>query len=163
MPEENGRTDFGSALLDLLEALLIPNWGDLIAFVPLLLILGVVGPVLTLLVVYALYIRFTTPRGRVRTGEPEPMPAPRTADGTPSYPPNVPYCQNHELIYPANAHECEIDAEELLVRCPVDATTRVASQNLCRTCGTRYELGASLAPVMVRRNGRPPEGGAAVA
>jgi hypothetical protein len=39
----------------------------------------------------------------------------------------------------------------------------VAGQQLCRTCGTRYQLGASMAPLVVRRRGRPPEGGAAVA
>jgi hypothetical protein len=51
----------------------------------------------------------------------------------------------------------------LYVRCPVDDMTRVASQDLCRVCGTRYQLGAALSPVVVQRSGRPPEGGAAVA
>jgi hypothetical protein len=163
VPEETVRTDFGTRLLELLEALLIPDWGDLMAFVPWLLILGVVGPLLTLLVLYWLYVLIKAPRGRVRTDEPQPVPAEHGPGGTPQYPPNTPYCQRHELLYPAKARTCEIDGEELLVNCPVDGTTRVAGQPLCRGCGTRYELGASMAPVVVRRRGRPPDGGAAIA
>ena len=163
MPEETAGTDFGTRVLELLEALLIPDWGDLIAFMPLLLILGVLGPALTLLLVYWLHVRIKTPRGRVRTDEPEPISASYAADGTPIYPPNTPFCPTHELIYPATAQTCEIDGEELLVRCPVDDTTRVAGQQLCRACGTRYQLGASLAPIVVKRHGRPPDGGAAIA
>jgi hypothetical protein len=154
---------FGPRFLELLEALLIPDWTDLMAFVPFLLILGLVGPVLTLLVLYWLYVRISTPRGRVRVDDPAPVPARHAADGTPIYPPNTPYCQTHELVYPPTVRNCEIDGQELHVRCPVDEMTRVASQEVCRSCGTRYQLGASLAPVIVRRHGRPPEGGAAVA
>lgn len=162
MPEETGH-DFGTSLLELLEGLLIPDWGNLITFVPLLLILGVVGPLLTLLVLYWLVVSVRAPRGRVRTDEPAPVAAQHAADGTPIFPPNAPYCPTHELIYPATARECEIDGEDLLVRCPIDDMTRVASQQLCRACGTRYQLGASLAPVVVKRHGRPPDGGAAIA
>lgn len=132
-------------------------------FLPWLLIFGLVGPALTLLLLYWLYVMIKAPRGRVRTGEPEPVPARHAADGTPIYPPNTPYCQRHELLYPPTQRTCEIDGEELHVNCPIDGTTRVASQQLCRGCGTRYQLGASMAPVVVRRHGRPPDGGAAVA
>ena len=99
----------------------------------------------------------------MRTEEPEPTPAPIGEDGQPTFPANVPYCAPHALIYPATARTCDVDGGELLVRCPVDDNARVASQQLCRVCGTRYQLGASLAPVAVRRRGHPPEGGAAIA
>ena len=163
MPEEPVTTDFGTRLLELLEALLIPDWGDLITFLPLLLVFGLIGPVLTLLFLYWAYVRLTSRRGRVRIDDPQPEPASRTADGAPIYPPNVPYCPTHELVYPAAATNCDVDREELLVRCPVDDMTRVAGQQVCRVCGTRYELGASLPPAVVTNHGRPPEGGAAVA
>ncbi len=163
MPEEETATDFGSRLLELLEALLIPDWTDLMGLVPILLILGLLGPVLTLLVLYWLYMRISSRRGRVRTDDPEPLAAPTDANGNATYPPNIPYCQRHALLYPPTMRRCEIDGEELLVRCPVDGMIRVASQQVCRACGTRYELGASLAPVVVRRHGRPPDGGAAIA
>jgi hypothetical protein len=99
----------------------------------------------------------------VRIADPEPVEAVQLSDGSYDYPPNAPYCPTHNLIYPATARECPIDGEELQVRCPVDGSVRVASQQLCRTCGTRYQLGASLTPVVVGRRGTPPAGGAAVA
>jgi len=152
-----------TAFLEWLQTILVPDWTGLINLMPLLLIFGVIGPALSLLAVYWLYVTFSTRRGKVRMDEPSPMPAERADDGSPIFPPNVPYCATHALIYPPNARECEIDHEDLLVRCPVDETVRVAGQSLCRTCGTSYKLGASLAPVVVRRRGRPPAGGAAIA
>ena len=152
-----------TAFLEWLQTILIPDWNGLIQLLPILLILGVVGPGLTLLGLYWFYVVATSRRGKVRIDDVNPTPAERAADGTPAYPPNVPYCATHELLYPPTAKTCEIDGEELRVRCPVDDVVRVASQPICRSCGTRYELGASLAPIAVRRRGRPPAGGAAVA
>ena len=85
------------------------------------------------------------------------------ADGTPIFPPNVPYCVEHELIFPPTARNCSVDGDLLIVRCPVDDNVRTADEQICRVCGTRYQLGASVAPVAVRRSRQPPEGGAAVA
>ena len=152
-----------TAFLDWLATILIPDWNGLISLLPLMLILGVLGPALSLLALYWLLNSATRRRGKVRIDEPQPEAAPRAADGTPIYAANVPYCPTHTLLYPPTYRECEIDGEELLVSCPVDETVRVASQQLCRTCGTRYQLGASLAPVVVRSHGRPPAGGAAIA
>ncbi len=152
-----------TAFLNWLQTILVPDWNGLINLLPILLILGVLGPGFTLLAVYWMYVRMTTKRGKVKIDEPTPELAAGAADGTPIYPPNVPYCPTHALIYPATSRECEIDREELMVRCPVDETVRVAAQSLCRTCGTAYQLGASLAPVVIRRHGRPPAGGAAIA
>jgi hypothetical protein len=156
-------TDPWTAFLEWLSTILIPDWNGLFALLPILLILGVTGPILTFLALYWLYHRFTDRRGRVRRSEREPVPAPVGDDGLPAYPANAPYCPTHQLLYPPTTHHCEIDREPLLVRCPIDETTRPAGQQLCRVCGTRYQLGASLAPVVVRRTGQPPEGGAAVA
>jgi hypothetical protein len=152
-----------TAFLDWLSTILIPDWNGLIQLMPILLILGLVGPGLTFLALYWIYVRMTTSRGRVKIDEPEPLAAQEGPDGTYAYPANAPYCPTHHLVYPGTVRECAIDGEELLVRCPVDASVRVASQQLCRTCGTRYQLGASLAPVVIRRRGSPPAGGAAVA
>jgi hypothetical protein len=152
-----------TAFLQWLQTIIVPDWNGLIGLLPLLLIFGLVAPVLSLLVLYWLYVRLSTHRGRVRIDEPEPVPAPIGADGLPIYPANQPYCPTHAVIYPATTRVCAIDGEELQVRCPVDGTVRVAAQQVCRTCGTRYQLGASLAPVVVRRRGTPPAGGAAVA
>lgn len=152
-----------TAFLSWLSTILIPDWNGLISLLPILVILGVTGPGLSLLMLYWLYHAFTDRRGRVRHAEREPVPAPVGDDGLTAYPANAPYCPTHELLYPANARNCSVDNEELLVRCPIDQTTRAASQSLCRVCGTRYQLGASLSPVVVSRQGQPPEGGAAIA
>jgi hypothetical protein len=155
--------DAWTAFLQWLSTILIPDWNGLIGLLPILLIVGVVGPGLTILALYWIYVRLNDRRGRVRTDEPQPLAIAPAADGTYAYPANVPYCPTHHLAYPPTARECTIDREELLVRCPVDDSVRVAGQQLCRTCGTRYQLGASLAPIVVRRRGTPPAGGAAVA
>ena len=152
-----------TAFLNWLSTILIPDWNGLIGLLPLLLIVGVLGPGLTLLALYWLYVTASRKRGKVRYDEPEPRVAELGDDRQPIYPANAPYCPTHALIYPATTRVCEIDGEELLVRCPIDETVRVAGQELCRTCGTRYQLGASLAPVVIRRHGRPPAGGAAIA
>lgn len=152
-----------TAFLNWLSTILIPDWNGLIGLLPLLLIAGVVGPMLSLLALYWMFNKAARKRGKVRYSEPEPSAAPLGDDGLAMFPANAPYCPTHSLIFPPTVRVCEIDGEELLVRCPIDETVRVAGQELCRTCGTRYQLGASLSPVVIRRHGRPPEGGAAIA
>ena len=78
-------------------------------------------------------------------------------------PANVPYCSTDALLYPARARRCEVCGQELTVRCPVDDTLRPAGDPLCRTCGTKFVLGAASTALTVRRPAGPPEGGAAVA
>ena len=150
-------------LLSLLEQLIIPDWGDLVGLLPLALMFGLIGPILSLLALAWLHHRVTRRKGRVRIADPEPVAAERDASGEVLVSPNVPFCPRHGLIYPPHATECAVDREELMVRCPVDETLRSARQQVCRACGTKYVLGASQSPVTVRRIGRPPEGGAAIA
>jgi len=152
-----------TAFLTWLQTIIIPDWSGLISLLPVLIILGVVGPALSLLAAYWVYVLASNRRGKVRIADPEPMPVPELSDGTYDYPPNAPYCPTHHLVYQPTARECPIDSEELQVRCPVDGSVRVASQQVCRTCGTRYQLGAALSPVVVTRRGAPPAGGAAIA
>ena len=161
MPEQP--VDAWTAFLDWLSTILIPDWNGLIGLLPILLILGVVGPGLSLLAVYWIYVRLNRRSGKVRWDDLVPVAVEAGADGTYSYAANVPYCPTHHLAYPATARECAIDGEELRVRCPIDDAVRVAGQQVCRSCGTRYELGASVAPIAIRRRGTPPAGGAAVA
>jgi len=155
--------DAWTTFLDWLSSLLIPDWNGLIHILPVLVIIGLTGPILSLLLFYWLYHAFIDRGGRVQIGELEPIAAAHRPDGTPIFPVNTPYCVEHELIYPAKARTCDVDGAELIVRCPVDDNARVAGEQLCRVCGTRYQLGASLAPVVVKRRRNPPEGGAAIA
>lgn len=149
--------------LDLLTKAIVPDWSGLIALLPFLVLVGVLGPILNLLVLAWLYHAFTKRRARVRVSEAEATVAPRDADGAPVYPVNTPYCPTHALIYPASRTRCEIDGLDLAVRCPVDGTLRDASAQVCEACGTRFVLGAVSTSELVRRTAGPPEGGAAIA
>ena len=155
--------DAWGQILEWLQGVIIPDWNGLIALLPILLVLGLTGPILSLLALYWLYHAFIDRGGSVNIEELGPTTAERRADGSPIFPPNVPYCIEHELIFPATARNCSVDGDLLTVRCPVDDNVRTADEQICRVCGTRYQLGASLAPVAVRRRRQPPEGGAAIA
>jgi hypothetical protein len=152
-----------TAFLDWLETVMVPDWTALIGLLPVFIVLGVLGPGLSLLVLYHLYHRFTRRKGRVRLAEIDARPAERDEAGEPIFPPNVPFCPTHALVHPPQDRSCAVDGEELSVLCPIDRAPRPASQQTCRTCGTKYVLGASNVALTVRRSGRPPEGGAAVA
>jgi hypothetical protein len=156
-------TDPWTAILDFLQTVIVPNWTELISMLPFFLLIGVVGPLLSLVMLmwawYALHRR----RGRIRITEPEPVLASRDRNGNPVFPPNVPFCDDHALLFPVSRTTCEVDGAELSVVCPVDGTVRPAAEQLCRACGTRYVLGATRTAVAIRRTGRPPKGGAAIA
>jgi hypothetical protein len=130
---------------------------------PLFLVLGVVGPLLTLIVVMWLWHLLTRQRARVRVGLPEPTAAGLDGEGQPVFPANVPYCPEHALIHPPDRVTCQVDRADLAIRCPVDGTVRAASIQTCTACGTRFILGKGRTPLLVERSSRPPDGGAAVA
>ena len=163
MPEPAAERDWWTSVLETLETFIVPDWSAVIAMLPIFVVLGVVGPGLTLLALLWMHWRFTRQNGRVRIVEPTPVIAERNDAGELLVGPNVPFCNEHGLIYPVTARTCEVDGRELSVRCPVDGTNRGARQQICRACGTRYVLGASSSPALVRRTGSPPPGGAAVA
>jgi hypothetical protein len=152
-----------TGFLEWLTTVMVPNWEELIAMLPFFLILGVIGPLLTLIVLMWAWHFVTRRKGRVRIAEPQAVPAPRGASGDPLFPVNVPYCPTHALVYPPSQRRCAIDGEDLQVSCPVDGTSRSASIQECGGCGTRFVLGATVSPVLVQPVRRPPSGGAAAA
>ena len=152
-----------SAFLDWLTTVLVPDWGELIALLPYVLVGTIVGPILTLLALMWGWHLVTRRRGRVRHAEVQARPASRGHDGLASFPPNVPYCEEHALIYPPRARHCEIDGAGLVVACPVDGTSRAAEIETCSACGTTFKLGATAGASVVASSGGPPQGGAAIA
>jgi hypothetical protein len=156
-------TDPWTAFLDWLTTVLVPAWGELISLLPVVLVGTLVGPILTLILLMWAWYLVKRRRGRVRRGEPPPVPAPLDAEGKPVYPPNTPYCEKHRLIFPPRARECSLDGADLVVACPVDGSVRRAVIETCRVCGTRYKLGASAPTSVVLAPDGPPEGGAAIA
>jgi hypothetical protein len=152
-----------TAFLDWLTTVIVPDWGELVGMLPFFLILGVVGPIVTLIALMWIWDLMKRERARVEVEDPDVTAAPRDAAGLPVFPANVPFCQEHALVYPPSQVRCQVDGSDLSVRCPVDDTVRLALEQTCRACGTRYVLGAARVPGLVRRTGRPPSGGAAVA
>jgi hypothetical protein len=152
-----------SAFLDQLTKVLVPDWSGLVTLLPFLIIIGVIGPILTLLALAWVWHWITARRARVSVREPEAQLAESDAGGQPSFPANVPYCGEHGLVFPPSAVRCTVDGADLSVRCPVDHTVRDAGIQTCTACGTRYVLGAASTSALVGRTVGPPPGGAAVA
>lgn len=156
-------SDPWTAFLDWLTTVLVPDWSELIGLMPIVVVAGLVGPIVTIILLLWAWHALSRRRGRVQRAEPAPTVAQLDAAGAPVFPPNVPYCEEHALIYPARARWCDIDRADLSVVCPVDGTVRVADVDVCPACGTRFTLGATATALTVRSSDGPPEGGAAVA
>jgi hypothetical protein len=152
-----------SAFLDWLTSVVVPDWNELVGMMPFFVVMGLVGPILTLMALMWLWYAWHRPRAHVERREIEARPAPVDPGGRTVFPPNVPYCREHGVLYPPRRTTCDIDGAGLSVACPVDGTVRDASIETCAACGTRYLLGAGAGPVTVRSSRRPPEGGAAAA
>lgn len=152
-----------TAFLDWLTTVLVPAWGELIGLLNYFVIIGIIGPILTIIALMWVWYLLHRSRGHVRQVEAQAVPAPLSPDGSPEFAPNVPHCREHALLYPARSTQCEIDRADLSVVCPVDGTARLAAIEVCPGCGTRYVLGANSSPVVVASQSGPPAGGAAVA
>lgn len=146
------------SFLHAISGLVIPDWGDLIGLLPILILLGVVGPALSLLVLGWLIYVVRAPRTRIG---PDPLPsAALLEDGRPVYPAGEPYCPVDQLVYPFGATRCDRCKRDLFVRCPKCAVGRAAAVETCGNCGLVLRIenrGRALRPA------DPPPGGAAAA
>ena len=145
-------------LLTFITNLVIPDWGALVSLLPIFLLVGVVGPIVTLLAVYWFVYAVRRPRTRVRFDD-GARPALLEA-GLPAFPPGRPYCPRHALVHPPGATACEVDGEPLAVVCPMCGLGREAEIDTCGNCGLVLKVvprARALSPA------GPPPGGAAVA
>jgi hypothetical protein len=150
---------FWSDLLALMTKLVIPDWPGLIQLLPVLVLIGVVGPLLSLAVLAWLGYGVTKPRTKVTYDEGTRI-APRDHLGRIIAPEGEPYCPRDGLIYPFGTTRCDRDKSTLLLRCPKCGVVREASISSCGNCG----LTLSLQPrAMIVANDGPPPGGAAIA
>jgi hypothetical protein len=148
-----------TGLLGLMSKLVIPDWAGLIQLLPLFVLIGIVGPLLSLAVFAWLGFEVTKPRVRVRFDEGTKV-APRDHLGRPIVPAGEPYCPRDGLIYPAGTLRCDVDKTDLLVRCPKCEVVRTAGISTCGNCG----LTLSFQPrTMIVSTDGPPPGGAAIA
>ena len=89
-------------VLNLLQQVIIPDWGSLIGLLPLALLALLLGPVLTLLALAWFVYMVRKPRGKLTVVE-GPQHARLDAGGQPVYPTGQPYCALDALIYPSGA------------------------------------------------------------
>ena len=146
-------------IIDFLEPIILPDWKALVDLFPVLLLLGVVGPLVSLLALGWVVYFLTKPRSRIPYTTPVAQPA-KIVDGRPVYPAGEPYCTEHQLIYPFGETRCEIDKRDLAVTCPKCNTGRPAYVDTCGTCGLVLKIDRT-APAL--RPAGPPPGGAAAA
>jgi hypothetical protein len=148
-----------SDFLAFLSKLVIPDWPGLIALLPVFVVIGLVGPLLTIAVLGWLGYGITKPRTRVRYAEGTRV-APRDHLGRPIIPEGEPYCPRDGLIYPFGTSRCDVDRTPLLLRCPKCDVVRQAGIATCPNCGLTIKLENR---AMIVATDGPPPGGAAVA
>jgi len=148
-----------SDFLALLSKLVIPDWPGLIALLPVFVLIGILGPLLSLAALAWLGYGVTKPRVKVRYDEGTKV-APRDHLGRPIVPAGEPYCPRDGLIYPMGRLRCDVDKTNLLVRCPKCEVVRTAGIATCGNCGLTLNLQPR---AMIIASDGPPPGGAAIA
>jgi hypothetical protein len=146
-------------VIDFLQPILLPDWRALIDLLPVFLLIGVVGPLLSLLILGWFVYVVGKPRSRIPYVDPQPQPA-RIVDGIPDYPSGEPYCALDQLVYPSGSTRCDICGRDLAVICPKCGTGRQAWIDTCGTCGLVLRIDRT---VPALRPAGPPPGGAAAA
>ena len=147
-------------ILEITSLFLMPDWGGLIALLPILVVLGLVAPFLTFVGLGTVIYLLRKPRVRVGYVE-----GPRVAElgpgGEPVFPVGLPYCRRDALVYPSGAQRCERCHDQLAVICPMCGLGRSALIDTCANCG--LVLKVKNRSVVVAASAGPKPGGAAVA
>ena len=145
-----------SSFIEATSAFVIPDWGQLIGLLPVLLIIGVVGPLLTIIMLF--WLRYWIVKPRVSAGYADTR---RLAaigdDGQPIFPAGEPYSLRERMIYESGATRSE-SGEELLVACPKCGLVRSAAVDTCGNCGLSFTI---TPPTRTIRPAAPPPGGRA--
>jgi hypothetical protein len=145
-------------IIEILTVFVIPDWGELVGLMPIILLIGLAGPILTLLALGWIVYVVRAPRAKVSL-EVAPVRA-QIVDGQPVYPAGEPYCPVDELIYPFGAATCDVCRRDLFVRCPKCSTGRPAHVSTCGNCGLVLKIENRARAL---RPAGPPPGGAAAA
>jgi hypothetical protein len=151
---------FWNTILDIMKMFVIPDWTSVIGLLPLMIFLGIVGPLVTFLVLGILIYQVAKPRTKIRTEE-GPEVAQIGADRQPIFPPGLPYCRRDGLVYPSGSLRCERCRDELAVICPMCGLGRPAQIDTCTNCGLVLKVRPRA--VLVGPKTGPKPGGAAAA
>lgn len=149
-----------NGLLEFLTHIVIPDWSEVIELLPILVFLGIVGPLVTLVPLGILIYQARKPRVRTRIVE-GPRAAAIGADGEPVFPPGLPYCRRDALIFASGTQHCDRCHDDLSVICPMCSLGRSAISDTCTNCGLVLKVKPQA--VVVRASSGPKPGGAAVA
>ena len=145
-----------TGLLEFLARFIIPAWAELINLLPVLLLIGVVGPIITLLMIG--WMRYAILKPRVKAGWVDlRRPAELDDNGEPVFPVGEPYSLAERMIYEPGATR-SVSGDELHVSCPKCGLVRSAAVDTCGNCGLTFSL---TPPTRVLRPASPPPGGRA--
>ena len=147
-------------ILNVTSTFVMPDWGVVIGWLPVLILLGMVMPFLTFVALGSLIYVARKPRTKVAFEE-GPRVAEIGADGQPIFPVGLPHCRRDGLIYPSGTVRCEVDHDDLTVICPMCGLGRLALVDTCTNCG--LVLKVKTRAVAVRTTPGPKPGGAAAA
>jgi len=147
-------------ILDVTSIFVMPDWGFLIGFMPVLIVLGLIGPFLTALAIGTVLYLATKPRVKVAFVE-GPQVAEIGPGGEPVFPVGLPHCRRHALVYESGTQRCDIDNDPLSVVCPMCGLGRQAMVDTCTNCG--LVLKVKPRALAVRKASGPKPGGAAAA
>ena len=149
-----------SQILQVTSLFVIPDWGQVIAALPVVVVLGLVAPFLTFLALGTLIYLARKPRVNVRFEE-GPRVAEVGADGQPIFPVGLPHCRRDGLVYPSGTLRCERCQDDLAVVCPMCSLGRWALIDTCANCGLVLKVRSRA--IAVRASAGPKPGGAAAA
>ncbi len=147
-------------ILEVTSIFVMPDWGFLIGILPVLIVIGLIGPFVTGLMIGTMAYLATKPRVKIAFVE-----GPRIAEigpgGEPVFPVGLPHCRRHALVYPSGTQRCDLDHDPLTVICPMCGLGRLAQVDTCTNCG--LVLKVKPRAVAVRTPSGPKPGGAAAA
>ena len=150
--------DIWTTILNVTALFVIPDWNSVIAMLPVLVFIGVVAPFVTFTLLGTVIYLVRRPRVKVQFVE-GPRVAELGADGNPIFPPGLPHCRRHALIYPSGVARCEQDRELLAVTCPMCGLGRDAEIDTCTNCGLVLQV--KTRAIAIRSTGPRPGGAAA--
>ena len=148
-------------ILDVTSIFVMPDWGFLIGFMPVLIVLGLIGPFLTGAGDRHGHLpgHQAAGQGRLRRGPAGRRDRCRRRAGLPGRAPPLPAPRPGLRI--RDAVRCDIDDEPLSVVCPMCGLGRQALVDTCTNCG--LVLKVKPRALAVRKTSGPKPGGAAAA
>jgi hypothetical protein len=147
-----------SGILQFSTQFITPDWGGLVVLIPILVLIGVVGPIVTILALAWLRYGAVRPRRKASFAEAR-RPAPLDAAGNPVYPAGEPYSAAEGMVYEPGTTR-SASGDELVVACPKCGLVRSAVRDTCGNCGLSFTLKPTTRSL---RPAGPPPGGAAAA